>query len=247
MSWKGNNPRIKPYETADNTCDHQSGNNYRTTCERCFTRMQEDDRGFMRCPDPDCRGIFATNPVPLSLQHDIPVAEPRKAAKSQAPLILRTNCRNCRLNDEICSGLISGSRCERCNSEDLECDCKVLRRSCEECMKERGNVNWKRCAGIYDNCDACIEKGIECKEFIREPGKGGFTEKPPRAAVADGKMDVIDGMKAVRAFAACERCLEEKLRCDESLPGCGSCREKDMECKYRLLTKTFSGESFEVY
>jgi hypothetical protein len=114
-------------------------------------------------------------------------------------------------------------------------------------MKNRGNVNWKRCAGIYDNCDACIEKGIECKEFVRELGKEGFKEKSPRTAVADGTMDVIDGMKAIRSFAACEKCLEEKLRCDESLPGCGSCREMDVECKYRLLTTTFSGGSLKIY
>jgi hypothetical protein len=55
-------------------------------------------------------------------------------------------------------------------------------------------------------------------------------------------MDVIDGMKAVRAFAACERCLEEKLKCDETLPECGCCTEKGVKCKYRLLMTTISGE-----
>ena len=85
-------------------------------------------------------------------------------------------------------------------------------------------------------------KGIECKQFVREPEKAGAGEKRPQDAVADGTMDVIDGMKAVRAFAACERCLEEKLKCDETLPECGCCTEKGVKCKYRLLMTTISGE-----
>ncbi|KAE9370903.1 hypothetical protein N431DRAFT_427239 [Stipitochalara longipes BDJ] len=107
-------------------------------------------------------------------------------------------------------------------------------------MKDRGKVGWTRCAGFCDDCDACIEKRIECKEYMRGPGNEVLEEKPPQGAVADGTMDVIDGMKAIRAFAACERCLEEKLKCDESLPVCGGCRDKDVQCKYRLLTATLS-------
>jgi hypothetical protein len=114
-------------------------------------------------------------------------------------------------------------------------------------MKDRGNVDWKRCAGFRDQCDACIEKGIECKEYVRDLGKGVNEEKRPREAVADGKMDIVDGMKAVRAFAACDSCLEENLRCDESLRGCGCCREKGVECKYKLLAATFSGELLRTW
>ena len=124
----------------------------------------------------------------------------------------------------------------------MECDCKVLRTCCAECMKTRREANWKRCAGLRDACDSCIEKGIECRKFVREPMKEDAEEKQSQDGFADGIMDVVDGMKAVRAFAACERCLEEKLKCDENLPGCGGCGEKGVECKYRLLTTTTSGE-----
>lgn len=112
-------------------------------------------------------------------------------------------------------------------------------------MKDRGNAGWRRCAGFREECDSCIEKGVECKKYVRELGNGAIGEKPPQDAVADGKMDVIDGMKAIRAFAACERCLEEKLKCDEKLPGCGGCREKGVACEYRLLMATISGMFFD--
>ncbi|KAN0105995.1 hypothetical protein V8E51_008871 [Hyaloscypha variabilis] len=247
MPWKGTSPRIKPYEKADNTCEHQSGSGPKPKCLKCYTHLQKDDFGFMGCPDPGCKGlIFIAPPIPFTpmpppLSLDVPVEKPEISKKFKPPLILRTHCRSCRVGNELCSGLISGPRCNRCESLDLECDCKVLRKACEECMKDRGNVDWKRCAGFRDQCDACIEKGIECKEYVRDLGKGVDEEKRPREAVADGKMDIVDGMKAVRAFAACDRCLEEKLRCDESLRGCGCCREKGVECKYMLLAATFSG------
>jgi Fungal Zn(2)-Cys(6) binuclear cluster domain len=241
MPWKGSNSRARPYEKVDNACDHQP-TTFRTSCERCCARLQKDEAGRMSCLNPECQRFpkHAITPVPVSFQHNIPIPEQSKTNKSQAPLILRTHCRNCRLDDEVCSGLISGPRCERCKIKDLECDCKVLRRSCEECMKDREKTTWKRCAGIYDECDTCIEKGIECKEFVRVPGKP-CVKKKSEDTVGHGTMDVIDGMKTARAFAACERCLTERLKCDESLPGCGSCREKDQQCMYKLLT-TFAGE-----
>lgn len=127
----------------------------------------------------------------------------------------------------------------------MECDCKVLRTCCAECMKTRREANWKRCAGFRDACDSCIEKGIECRKYVREPTKEDAEEKQPQDTLADGIMDIVDGMKAVRAFAACERCLEEKLKCDERLPGCGGCGEISIECKYRLLTTTISDFSAE--
>ena len=244
--WKGSDPRIKPYEKADNTCEHMSGNGATQNCLKCYTHLRKDAFGDMRCPDPVCVGWETLvkppyNPIlhPLSLIKPVNESTPRKV---QRPWILRSHCRSCRLANEVCSGLVLGLRCQRCESLDLECDCRVLRKSCEECMKDRGKIDWKRCAGFRDECDACIEKGIECKEYVREPGKGINCEKMPEDVVGHGKMDVIDGMKAVRAFSACEKCLEEKLECDEKLPGCGGCREKGVDCEYRLLMATISGK-----
>ncbi len=109
-------------------------------------------------------------------------------------------------------------------------------------MKERKKEIWSRCVGFHDACDYCIENGIECKEFVRGSQTESLEEKKSKDAVADGTMDIIDGMKATRSFAACERCLEEKVKCDESLPGCGSCTGKGVECKYKLLSTAFSSE-----
>jgi hypothetical protein len=245
MPWKGSNPRAKPYEKADSACIRHSGNSSKPGCLECYTTLQKDDAGSLCCPNPECRSGFfipVLISIPAFLQQITPVPEQKKSKKAQAPLILRTHCRNCRLEDEVCSGLISGPRCERCKIEDLECDCKILSRSCEECMKDRGRAAWKKCVGIRDECDACIEKGIECKEFVSVSWKASAEEKPPEDAVGHGTMDVIDGTKAIRAFAACERCLDDELKCDESLPACGGCQKEDVECKYRLLTTKFSGE-----
>lgn len=125
---------------------------------------------------------------------------------------------------------------------NLDCDCKVQRKTCAECMKIRRNVEWKGCVGFYDAYVSCIEKGIECKEYVPGAEEKCSEEKQPKDVVADGTMDIIEGMKATGAFAACERCLEEKVKCDESLLGCGGCAEKGMECRYRLLETAFSGK-----
>jgi hypothetical protein len=109
-------------------------------------------------------------------------------------------------------------------------------------MKDRGWAAWKRCVGIRDDCDAYIVKWIDCKEFIRVYWKASAEGKPPEDAVGHGMMDVIDGTKAIGSFVVCVRCSNEGLKCDESLPACGGCQKKVVECKYALLTTTFSGE-----
>jgi hypothetical protein len=114
-------------------------------------------------------------------------------------------------------------------------------------MKERTQVIRRKCVGFRDSCDYCIEKGIQCKEFVKGSQSKSAEENNSKNAVADGTMDVIDGLKAARAFATCERCLEEKVQCDESLPSCGGCAEKDVECRYRLLSTTFFGELSQLY
>ncbi|KAF4629171.1 hypothetical protein G7Y89_g8977 [Cudoniella acicularis] len=39
--------------------------------------------------------------------------------------------------------------------------------------------------------------------------------------------------KATRAAQACDSCRALKAKCDEGRPGCGTCREKGTECRYR--------------
>jgi hypothetical protein len=39
--------------------------------------------------------------------------------------------------------------------------------------------------------------------------------------------------KAQRAAQACDSCRTLKAKCDEGRPACGSCKEKNMECRYR--------------
>lgn len=169
MGWKGSNPRSKPYEKADNACNHQSGS-YPSACLKCYTHLRIDGVGRMSCPDPECLGGLSIYPqlipIPPLVKPDVPVAQSSKMAKSQLPLILRTHCRNCRQSNSPCSGLISGPRCERCEYLDLDCDCKVLRGSCEECMKDRGKVTWKRCVGFRDECDSCVERELSASSLF---------------------------------------------------------------------------------
>lgn len=240
--WKGSNARSQPYEK-EPTCDHQTS---RRACLDCYTQIPESTDGRAKCPNPNCAQrvelLINSFQIPYTFKPSVPKEEPSDARRSKASLILRTGCLNCRLVMLHCSGSVTGPRCHRCSLMDLECDCKVLRKTCEECMKDRSKATWKRCAGIQDACDGCIEKGIECKEFIRGAEKQVAEKKQPRDALADGPIDVIDGIKAVTAFTSCARCLDEKLACNQILPSCGGCVEKGVECNYRLLTTTISGE-----
>jgi Fungal Zn(2)-Cys(6) binuclear cluster domain len=241
IPWKGSNLRCRPYEKSDQTCDHQSSSTFGSNCFESYTHLQENDGGLMECPNPEC-SLRPRAQLWKVGQYQFSMAEISKPKISPAPLILRTGCSNCRLGKFDCSGLVTGPRCGRCNLLDLECDCKILRKACAECMKDRGSVTWKRCAGFRDACDACIEKGIECKEFIRGAKNEYVGKKRPQDVLANGATDIIDGMKALRAFTACVRCSGEKLKCDESLPGCGGCVEQGVDCNYRLLTTAISGE-----
>lgn len=74
---------------------------------------------------------------------------------------------------------------------------------------------------------------ISATEQYHSPFQGPSRDAYPTVTYPANTQSGKPPRKATRAAQACDSCRNLKAKCDEGRPSCSSCKEKNIECRYR--------------